>query len=115
MPDAENRAGIVAAKGPRAHGFEVGDRVWGCSYMNPNGGFYADHVVVEANHVGHVPPQLDLVHAGMSLVTALTAVQGLGVNLCTRPAPPSIAVAGRVVRRMQLLQVAHLFKSWRKH
>jgi hypothetical protein len=28
--------------------------------------------------------------------------------------PSSIAVAGRVVQRMQFLQVAHLFESWRK-
>lgn len=77
-------AGIVAAKGPRAQGFEVGDRVWGYSYMNPKGGFYADYVVVEANHVGHVPLQLDLVHTGMSVVTALTALQGLDDHLHVR-------------------------------
>jgi NADPH:quinone reductase-like Zn-dependent oxidoreductase len=77
-------AGIIAAKGARVRGFEVGDRVWGYSYTNPKGGFYADYVVVEANHVGHVPPQLDLVRTGMSVVTSLTALQGLDDHLHVR-------------------------------
>ena len=77
-------AGIVAAKGPRARDFEVGERVWAYSYMNPKGGFYADYVFVEANHVGHVPPALDLVRTGMSMVTALTALQGVDDHLHVR-------------------------------
>ncbi len=70
-------AGIVVAKGARVRRFRIGDRVWGYEYANPKGGFYAEYVAVAAEHVGHVPRQLDLLHAGAAAVTGLTALQGI--------------------------------------
>jgi NADPH:quinone reductase-like Zn-dependent oxidoreductase len=78
-------AGIVMAVGARVRRFQVGDRVWASSYMNPKGGFYAEYVVVSANNVGHVPPKLDLTHAGVAVVAALTALQGIDDHLDIRP------------------------------
>jgi NADPH:quinone reductase len=70
-------AGVVAAKGARVRRFEVGERVWAFEFINPKGGFYAEYVAVKAEHVGHVPQRLDLLHAGAALVTGLTALQGV--------------------------------------
>jgi NADPH:quinone reductase len=69
-------AGIVTAKGARVRRFEIGERVWAYEFTNPNGGFYAEYVAVNAAHVGHVPRRLDLLQAGAATVTALTALQG---------------------------------------
>jgi hypothetical protein len=57
-------AGFVAAKGPRVRRFGVGDRVWAYEWANPKGGFYAEYVAVDAEHVGVVPRRLDLQQAG---------------------------------------------------
>jgi NADPH:quinone reductase-like Zn-dependent oxidoreductase len=70
-------AGHVAARGSRVRRFELGDRVWCYSYLNPKGGFYADYIVVDAADVAIVPPQLDLDHMGIACVTALTAMHGI--------------------------------------
>jgi NADPH:quinone reductase-like Zn-dependent oxidoreductase len=78
-------AGVVVAKGARVRRFELGDRVWAYSYMNPKGGFYAQYVVVDGQNAGHVPAQLDLMHAGTACVTALTALQGIDEHLHVRP------------------------------
>ena len=70
-------AGIVVAKGSRVRRFDVGDRVWAYEFINPKGGFYAQRVAVDTDHVGHVPRRMDLLHAGAATVTALTAFQGI--------------------------------------
>jgi NADPH:quinone reductase-like Zn-dependent oxidoreductase len=70
-------AGVVAAKGARVRRFDVGERVWAYEFINPKGGFYAEYVAVNAEHVGHVPRRLDLLHAGAAVVTGLTALQGV--------------------------------------
>lgn len=70
-------AGTVAAKGPRVRRFQIGDRVWAYEYANPKGGFYAEYVAVDADQVGCAPTQLDLLEAGASAVTGLTALQGI--------------------------------------
>jgi NADPH:quinone reductase-like Zn-dependent oxidoreductase len=62
-------AGFVAAKGPRVRRFGVGDRVWAYERANPKGGFYAEYVAVDADHVGVVPRRLDLQQAGVSATT----------------------------------------------
>jgi NADPH:quinone reductase-like Zn-dependent oxidoreductase len=77
-------AGLVAARGAHVRRFELGDRVWAYSFINPKGGFYSEYVVVDAHHVGLVPPELDLVDAGASVVTALTALQGIEDHLRVR-------------------------------
>jgi len=35
-------AGVVVAKGSRASGFQIGDRVYAYEFGNPKGGFYAE-------------------------------------------------------------------------
>jgi NADPH:quinone reductase-like Zn-dependent oxidoreductase len=77
-------AGIVVAKGARVRRFSIGDRVWAYEFINPKGGFYAEYVAVNAQHVGQVPGQLDLLHAGAAMVTGLTALQGIDDHLRVR-------------------------------
>jgi NADPH:quinone reductase-like Zn-dependent oxidoreductase len=74
-------AGVIAARGARVRHFQVGDRVWAYEYSNPKGGFYAEYVAVNAEHVAVVPRNLDLVEAGASAVTGLTAQQGIDDHL----------------------------------
>jgi NADPH2:quinone reductase len=74
-------AGVVAAKGSKARRFKIGDRVWAYEFINPKGGFYAEDVTVNAQHVARVPRRLDLLHAGASAVTGLTALQGIDDQL----------------------------------
>ena len=77
-------AGVVEAKGSLVRRFKEGDKVWAYEFINPKGGFYAEYVAVKAEHVGHVPPTLDLLHAGASAVTGLTALQGIDHHLEVR-------------------------------
>lgn len=74
-------AGTIAAVGSRVRRFKVGEAVWAYEFMNRKGGFYAEYVVVNADHVGRVPERLDLVHAGAAAVTGLTALQGIDEHL----------------------------------
>src|SRR5262245_28299710 len=77
-------AGIVAARGASVRRFRTGDQVWAYEFVNKKGGFYAEYVAVEADHVGRVPHHLDLVQAGASAVTGLTALQGIDDHLRLR-------------------------------
>jgi NADPH:quinone reductase-like Zn-dependent oxidoreductase len=77
-------AGIVVGKGARVRRFDIGDRVWAYEFVNPKGGFYAEYVAVNADHVGDVPRRLDLLHAGAAAVTGLTALQGIDDHLRVR-------------------------------
>jgi NADPH2:quinone reductase len=77
-------AGTVVQKGSRVRRFDVGDRVWAYEFTNGKGGFYAELVAVNADHVGRVPKRLDLLHAGAGAVTALTALQGTDDTLRLR-------------------------------
>jgi NADPH:quinone reductase-like Zn-dependent oxidoreductase len=78
-------AGKVVAKGARVRRFHVGDRAWSYEYANPKGGFYAEYVAVDANKAALVPRRLDLLHAGASATTGLTALQGIDDALRVRP------------------------------
>src|ERR1700694_1586887 len=60
-------AGIVDAKGAQGRRFRIGDRVWAYEFINPKGGFYAEYVAVNAEHVGRVPRRLDQLHAGAAV------------------------------------------------
>jgi len=77
-------AGVIAQKGTRTARFKIGDRVWAYEFINPKGGFYAEFVAVNAQHVAPVPKRLDLLHAGASAVTGLTALQGIDDHLRVR-------------------------------
>jgi NADPH:quinone reductase-like Zn-dependent oxidoreductase len=70
-------AGIVVAKGSRVKRFSVGDPVYAYEFANPQGGFYAEFAVADANHVGRVPKSLRLREAGAAAATGLTALQGV--------------------------------------
>jgi NADPH:quinone reductase len=77
-------AGVIRAKGGRTRHFKIGDRVWAYEFINPKGGFYAEYVVVNAQHAARIPKRLDLLHAGASAVTGLTALQGIDDHLRVR-------------------------------
>jgi NADPH:quinone reductase len=77
-------AGVIAAKGSGTRRFKLGQPVWAYEFINPKGGFYAEYVAVNAQHVAPVPRRLDLLHAGASAVTGLTALQGIDDHLRVR-------------------------------
>jgi NADPH2:quinone reductase len=77
-------AGVVVARGSRVRRFSIGELVWAYEFLNPKGGFYAEYVAVDADHVRKVPPVLDLLHAGAGAVTGLTALQGIDEHLDLR-------------------------------
>jgi NADPH:quinone reductase-like Zn-dependent oxidoreductase len=74
----------VAGRGTNVRRFHEGDRVWAYEFINPKGGFYAEYVAVDAEHVGFVPRRLTLLQAGAATVTGLTAQQGIDVHLRVR-------------------------------
>lgn len=76
--------GRVAAVGGRVRRWRIGERVWGSSYMNPKGGFYAEYVALKANDVGRPPRHLDTLEAGAGCATGLTALQGIDDHLRVR-------------------------------
>lgn len=77
-------AGIVVRKGARVRRFRPGDRVYALDLSNPRGGFYAEYVAVDADHVAPVPRRLDLPRAAAAVATGLTALQGVDDTLRLR-------------------------------
>ena len=77
-------AGIVVRKGARVRRFRIGDRVYALDFAKPNGGFYAEYVAVDAEHVARVPRRLDLPRASAAVTTGLTALQGIDDTLRLR-------------------------------
>jgi NADPH2:quinone reductase len=77
-------AGVIAARGARVRRFELGDRVWAYAYANPKGGFYAEYVAVNVEHVAPLPSRLDMLQGGAGCVTGLTAQQGIDDHLGLR-------------------------------
>jgi NADPH:quinone reductase-like Zn-dependent oxidoreductase len=70
-------SGTIAAVGSRVRRFRSGNQVFGYSYDNPKGGFYAEYVAVPATNVARVPAGFDLAEAGAVAATGLTALQGV--------------------------------------
>jgi NADPH:quinone reductase-like Zn-dependent oxidoreductase len=71
-------AGKVLAVGAGVTGFAVGDRVLAHEAPLPGGsGFWAERVLINADHTAACPPGLDAVHAAALPVNGLTAVQAL--------------------------------------
>jgi NADPH:quinone reductase-like Zn-dependent oxidoreductase len=71
-------AGTVLAVGAGVTGFAVGDRVLAHEAPLPGGsGFWAERILVNAEHAAPCPPGLDAVHAAALPVNGLTAVQAL--------------------------------------
>lgn len=73
--------GTVVAKGARVTRLAVGDRVYGYSYENSKGGFYAEYVAAPAGKVARVPAGLDAIPAGATPAIGLTALQGVDDTL----------------------------------
>lgn len=72
-------SGTVAAVGPGVRRFKVGDRVYASSFETS--GFHARFIAVKADRVAHVPPGLDLRHAGAIPLDGVTALQGVDDTL----------------------------------
>jgi NADPH2:quinone reductase len=70
-------AGILVMKGPHVRRFDIGERVWAYHYANPKGGFYAEYVAVDVEHVGSMPRRLNFTEAAAGATTGLTALQGI--------------------------------------
>ncbi|QHA07667.1 zinc-binding dehydrogenase [Streptomyces broussonetiae] len=71
-------AGKVLAVGAGVTGFAVGDRVLAHEAPLPGGsGFWAERVLINADHTAACPPGLDAVHAAALPVNGLTAWQSL--------------------------------------
>lgn len=71
-------AGKVLAVGAGVTGFAVGDRVLAHEAPLPGGsGFWAERVLINADHAAACPPGLDAVHAAALPVNGLTAWQAL--------------------------------------
>ncbi|MET9040664.1 NADP-dependent oxidoreductase [Streptomyces mirabilis] len=71
-------AGKVLAVGAGVTGIAVGDRVLAHEAPLPGGsGFWAERVLINADHAAACPPRLDAVHAAALPVNGLTALQAL--------------------------------------
>ncbi|MET8412401.1 NADP-dependent oxidoreductase [Streptomyces sp. NPDC005195] len=71
-------AGRVVAVGAGVTGFAVGDRVLAHEAPLPAGsGFWAERILLDADHAAACPPGLDAVHAAALPVNGLTAWQSL--------------------------------------
>jgi NADPH2:quinone reductase len=77
-------AGVIVEKGARVRGFEIGERVYGVDFSDPQGGFYAEFKAIDDQHVARVPKPLDMLQAGAAPVPGLTALQGIDDHLHVR-------------------------------
>ncbi len=69
--------GVVAAVGQGVSGLTMGDRVCATSFLNPKGGFYADHAVVAADLVRPAPAGMTVEQSAAFSGVAATALRGL--------------------------------------
>lgn len=86
-------AGTVEELGDDVHNLKAGDRVYGVSFLNPKGGFYAEYAVVKADNVAIIPPALSTRNAGVLAVDGVTALDGLDRSLQLKPGE-SILILG---------------------
>jgi NADPH2:quinone reductase len=70
-------SGTIAAVGSRVRRFAPGDRVYGYSFGNRKGGFFAEYVAVDAENVARPTDILGLKEAGAVAAIGLTAQQGV--------------------------------------
>jgi NADPH:quinone reductase-like Zn-dependent oxidoreductase len=77
-------SGTIVALGDDVRGLQLGDAVYGYAYGDTKGGFYAEYVVLNAEHVAPMPSSLDYREAGGIGVTALTALAGIDDALSVR-------------------------------
>src|SRR5579863_5238833 len=74
-------AGTVQTVGPQVKRFKNGDRVYGISFLNPKGGFYAQYAVVKETSLALIPEKLTGPQAAAMAVDAVTALAGLDTAL----------------------------------
>ncbi len=74
-------AGTVEAVGETVTRFKKGDRVYGISFLNPKGGFYAQYAVVKENSLALIPGKLTMQQAAAMAVDAVTALAGSGYDI----------------------------------
>lgn len=74
-------AGTVVEIGSLVEGFTEGDRVYGFGLGNPKGGFYAEYIALNADHVSPIPGRLTTEEAGAMPFDAMTALRGLDDTL----------------------------------
>ena len=77
-------SGTIAALGADVRGLQLGDAVYGYAFGDTKGGFYAEYVVLSAEHVAPIPASLDFREAGAIGVTALTALAAIDDALGVR-------------------------------
>jgi len=69
-------SGTVAAVGSKVSRFKPGDRVYGYTFDNPKGGFYAEYAAVPEDDAAHVPGRLRMTEAAGLAACGLTALAG---------------------------------------
>lgn len=74
-------SGSVVAAGSRVRRLRVGDTVYSYSWINPEGGFYAEYAAVPADRVAPIPEGFDRRLVGAIPTTGLTALQGIDREL----------------------------------
>src|SRR5687768_5429899 len=74
-------SGTIAAVGKNVDRFAQGDEVYASPFLNPKGGFYSQHVVVNSDLVSHIPGGLSLEQAAVFSGDGLTALRGLDDTL----------------------------------
>lgn len=70
-------SGTVAAVGPGLRRFKTGDRVYGYTFENSKGGFYAEYAAAPEEAVARIPRGLSMEEAGALAACGLTALAGL--------------------------------------
>ena len=70
-------SGKVVAVGSRVKQFKIGDLVYGYTFGNPKGGFYAEYACLHENNLALVPKNVRLEEAGALGASGVTALIGL--------------------------------------
>ena len=73
--------GTVTVVGEDVRDFQVGDRVYAYSFLNPKGGCYAEYLALPAAQVARVPDGLSTEALSALAVPGLTALHGLTTAL----------------------------------
>jgi NADPH:quinone reductase len=70
-------SGTVVGVGRQVKRFRVGDQVYGYSYDNPKGGFYAEYASIPEDYVAKIPVNVGMNAAGALPASGITALLGL--------------------------------------
>jgi NADPH:quinone reductase len=70
-------SGVVVTAGVRAKRFKKGDRVYAMGFLNLQGGFYTEYVVVNKDGISRIPKGMTPKSAAVVLGVGVTALRGL--------------------------------------